>query len=142
VTAPGWYDDRATPGVLRWFDGSAWTQHTTPLAPPPGPVMTAAWPPPLVGGGSATEPDQALHWLLPVGRSWQSILAGYLGLAALFVWILGPVAVWFGVLAVRAARTGGRGSGRAWFAIVAGVVGSVFGVLFVISMLIQGSGPS
>jgi len=54
----GWYDDRVTVGVVRWFDGSAWTQHTramptAPVAPtaPVGQVVAprpapAASPPP------------------------------------------------------------------------------------------------
>lgn len=38
----GWYDDGVTPGVQRWFDGTAWTETTRPLAPP-APVPTAAY---------------------------------------------------------------------------------------------------
>ena len=131
MTAPGWYDDRATPGVLRWFDGAGWTQHTATLPPAPGAVQPAAWPPAPVRDGADT--DETLHWLLPVGRSWQSILAGYLGLVALFVWPLAPVAIVLGVLGLRRARTGGKGSGRAWFALVAGVLGCVFGILYLVS---------
>ena len=127
-TPAGWYDDRATPGVLRWFDGAGWTSHTAPLAPAP---PTTSWPPAPVGDVRGS--DEALHWILPVGRSWQSVVAGYLGLVALFVWVLGPVAILLGILGLRQARTGGRGSGRAWFAIVAGVVGCVFGVLYLAS---------
>lgn len=124
---PGWYDDRATPGVLRWFDGLGWTAHTTPVAVAPG----VAWPPAPARVVAADDPT--LEWLLPVNRSWQSIVAGYVGLFALVVWVLGPVSIALGVLGLRRARTGGHGSGRAWFGVVAGVLGCVFGVLFLLN---------
>ena len=73
-----------------------------------------------------------LHWIVPVGRSWQSIVAGYVGLVALFLWILGPVAIAMGALGLRQARAGGHGSGRSIFAIVAGAVVSLLGLLVLI----------
>jgi hypothetical protein len=36
-TAPGWYGDPNAPGQVRWWDGSSWTEHTSP-----GDVVTAA----------------------------------------------------------------------------------------------------
>ncbi|WP_217616612.1 DUF2510 domain-containing protein [Cellulomonas sp. GbtcB1] len=72
--------------------------------------------PARVGAG----PRDAVHWLLPTGRSWQSIVAGYVGLFALLIWPLGPFAVWFGLWGLRRARTGGHGRGRAVFAVVVG----------------------
>lgn len=92
-----------------------------------------------LGPGYAAGPDlgpgSALHWLVPVGRSWQSILAGYLGIVGLFLWVLGPVAVGFGVWGWRVARNGGHGMGRAVFAIVAGLAGTIFGLIFLASYL-------
>ena len=40
--APGWYADPNAPGLLRYWDGLAWTQHTSPV--PLGAYVTA---PPL-----------------------------------------------------------------------------------------------
>ncbi|WP_028050375.1 DUF2510 domain-containing protein [Cellulomonas sp. URHD0024] len=37
--SPGWYDDGATAAVVRWFDGSRWTEHTRPA--PTMPVAPA-----------------------------------------------------------------------------------------------------
>ncbi|MET0434142.1 MAG: hypothetical protein ABW025_08235, partial [Cellulomonas sp.] len=88
-----------------------------------GPAYAAAAPagswypePARLGAG----PGDAVHWLLPTGRSWQSIVAGYVGLFALLIWPLGPFAVWFGLWGLRRARTGGHGRGRAVFAVVVG----------------------
>ncbi|HYQ76460.1 DUF2510 domain-containing protein [Cellulomonas sp.] len=66
------------------------------------------------------DPRDPVHWLLPTGRSWQSIVAGYVGLLALLIWPLGPFAVWFGLWALRKGSTGGHGRGRAVFAVVVG----------------------
>src|SRR5450830_2068914 len=77
-------------------------------------------------------PKDAVHWMLPVGRSWQSITAGYVGLLSLGIWALGPVAIWLGIWAIRKARTGGHGRGRAVFAIVTGTLGTLFMALFLV----------
>ena len=77
-------------------------------------------------------PSDAVHWMLPVGRSWQSITAGYVGLLSLGLWALGPVAIWLGIWAIKKARTGGHGRGRAVFAIVTGTLGTLFMALYVV----------
>jgi len=88
---------------------------------------------PAQQGSMATSgPSDAVHWMLPVGRSWQSITAGYVGLLALGIWVLGPVAIWLGIWAIRKARTGGHGRGRAVFAIVTGTLGTLFMALFLV----------
>ena len=83
------------------------------------------------GSMAASGPTDAVHWMLPVGRSWQSITAGYVGLVSLVIWVLGPVAIWLGIWAMQKARTGGHGRGRAIFAIVTGTLGTLFMALFV-----------
>jgi hypothetical protein len=110
----------------------------------PGPVPAGAqpwpaqqWPAPQwpaqAGSMAASGPTDAVHWMLPVGRSWQSITAGYVGLFSLGVWALGPVAIWLGIWAMQKASTGGHGRGRAIFAIVTGALGTLFMALFLVS---------
>lgn len=171
---PGFYPDGVTPGVERWFDGTAWHEVTRPVVPPAGGTGTPGsgwvappgrpdpWPsdrpdagqgypapqqwsglppggPPgqsgQPGSWSALGPQDPAHWLVPVGRSWQSIAAGYLGLFGLFLFVTAPFAVWMGVWALRLAKQGGHGSGRAWFGIVTGVIGTVLGIWVLIAVL-------
>lgn len=32
---PGWLEDAADPSLLRWWDGTQWTEHRQPKGPPP-----------------------------------------------------------------------------------------------------------
>ncbi|SNS46279.1 hypothetical protein SAMN06309944_0363 [Micrococcales bacterium KH10] len=79
-------------------------------------------------------PDSAMHYILPVGRSWQSVLAPYLGVLALvaFVvpvaaYVLGAAAIGCGVWAMVRAQSGGHGRGRAIVAIVLGLLAILLG---------------
>ena len=68
--------------------------------------------------------DAGVRMLIPVGRTALSIVAGYVGVAALVVFPLAPVAIVLGILAIRDLRKqpGKHGLGRAVFAIVAGAL--------------------
>ena len=124
--------------------GSSFPDRTSPGAPGYGPAApgygpTAGYGPaapgygPTAGYGPAAPVDQygpsgALHWIVPVGRSWQSIVAGYVAILALFVWPVGPVALGLGVWALARARQGGHGRGRAVFAVIVESLASVAAV--------------
>ena len=126
---PGWYHDPQTPSMTRYFDGTTWTEHVAPLGTPtsagaPGTSSASGAPPwspqPARLGASPSDP---VHWLLPTGRTWQSIAAGYVALFAIVVWFLGPIALGLGVWALKASQQGGaHGRSRAIFAIVVGAL--------------------
>ncbi len=140
----------ASPPVDGWAPdgGSAqWQPSPMPFAPPAGPGGWAGqpgrasgpapepfvqWPTPTSAASAGSDPQDVMHWILPVGRSWQSIASGYLGLIGLVLWPVAPVAVWFGFWALRRARDGGHGRGRAIFGIVTGLIGMAIGVSFVL----------
>ncbi len=82
---------------------------------------------------SAAAQNPALRMLVPIGRSWLAILAGYLGLFSLLL-VPAPFAIVAGVAALRELKRNPAlyGKGRAWFGIVAGSVGTlVLGIVIV-----------
>jgi hypothetical protein len=135
---PGWYPDTTRPGTQRYFDGVAWTAHTAPLPTtnrfglPAAPHDWASESHLSSGPGSGTSPTDPIHWLVPIGRTWQSIAAGYVALFALAIWPLGPLALGLGIAALRASARGkGRGRGRAYFAIAVGSL-AILGMIAVL----------
>ena len=34
ATPPGWYPDPSRPGLMRWWDGSQWSEQSAPAPPP------------------------------------------------------------------------------------------------------------
>ena len=92
-------------------------------------------PPPAAASmpGFGESPASVAHWVLPVGRPWQSLAAGYIAIFALLLWPLGVVALGLGVWAlVRSSRDGSHGRGRAIFAIV---IGALMPILFLVIFL-------
>lgn len=71
MTEPGWYPDPASPGSLRWFDGSGWTDHVSEQPAPapalsgPEPAAPPSFAPPF--GFGATSPGPAPMFSAPAG---------------------------------------------------------------------------
>ncbi len=115
----GWYADPYGQGTMRFYDGAAWTSHVTPAQKQ---------------AGLGSSPSDPVHWLVPTGRTWQSVTAGYVALFAVVLWVLGPVALWLGVWGLRAsARSVAHGRGRAIFAIIVGALSSLAALAVVIT---------
>jgi hypothetical protein len=68
---------------------------------------------------------------VPVGR-WQAVYGAWIGVVAIVVWALGPIALVLGTWALVQARAEGYGRGRPFTAIVCGAVGTILGVLFLV----------
>lgn len=134
MTAPaGWYQDPSVPWQVRYWDGVQWSTHTAPAQGQPGGFAPAA-------SAEDMGPSNALHYLIPVGRSWQSIWAPYLGLFSLLSLpvighVFGAGGIVLGILALKRARTGGHGTGRAITGIVLGGIGFLTSSIFLIGII-------
>jgi len=127
----GWQPASSIPGLLPSQPGAP-----PPLPPAQAPAQAAPpaafYPPPRL-----QDDDQALHWLLPVGRSGWAIAAGYLGLFSL-LGIFAPFALITGILGLRAIKKNPRlgGRGRAIFGIVMGGIFTAVAAAFMISAML------
>jgi hypothetical protein len=106
LPAPGWYPDPQDASRLRRWDGATWLHE---FAYPDG----------------SANPNEALGWVLPVGRSSWAIWAGYAGLFALIVFPA-PLALLLGLVAARdlTKHPEKKGWGRTIFGLVTGVLGT------------------
>jgi hypothetical protein len=89
------------------------------------------------GGTSSAAANPALRMLVPIGRSWLAILAGYLGILSLLL-VPAPFALVTGILALGHLKKNPQlyGKGRAWFGIVAGSLGTiVLGIVIVNALM-------
>lgn len=67
---PDWYADPSDPRQMRWWDGTTWTQHTSPAAPPPPPTPA---PPPVYQQPVYQQP--AVQEPLPQQPAYQQLAA-------------------------------------------------------------------
>ena len=81
--------------------------------------------------------DPMVRALIPVGRTPLAIIAGYLGLGALFC-IPAPLALGVGIWAVidLKKRPGMHDMGRAVFGIVAGAIGTVAMLVWIVAAIL------
>ena len=82
--------------------------------------------------------DAVERMLLPVGRPGSAIAAGYLGLFFLFPFV-GIFAILFGVIALKTIRRDPSlsGRGRAWFGIIAGILGVLLWGAFLVGLIYE-----
>jgi hypothetical protein len=100
-----------------------------PYQPPHAPGPSG----PQHGYPGAPRPNQELEYVVPVNVSGLAFLAGYMGLAAALC-VPAPLALLLGILALKDLEKHPEksGKGRAWFAIVAGALGTLLLVVGVI----------
>ena len=120
----GWIrDGRVTQDALVWHEGMQQWQTaavTQPFAAALRPLDV------LSESTDAGTDDVLLRMLVPIGRSWWAIAAGYLGLMSVLP-IMAPFAVITGIIAISDIRKhpARHGMGRAVFGIVMGTLGSL-----------------
>lgn len=123
---PGWYADPADPYSLRWWDGTTWTGHTSPVQPPP-PAPGHGWPP-GTQGHPGSQPYGAGGYYRPSGPNGSNTLStiGIVLGAIAFVFfpiLFGPAGLILGAVARS------RGESRAVTAMVVSGIGLVVGMI-------------
>jgi hypothetical protein len=157
----GWYHDPAVAdgSRLRWWSGTAWSEHTRPFAaaPPPSPTPAAAPTPPRFAPASPAprtaafnapataqrDPAEAKR-IMHNGSAWLSFGLGLVALSiALLVLVGHRTSIWIstsGVVAIisgaRALRLRSLGFASALVPAVLGIVFGAIGTLLMLGMLL------
>ncbi|MBL9147836.1 MAG: DUF4190 domain-containing protein [Phycisphaerae bacterium] len=105
-----------------------------------GPVSA----PPTVRAIAESEPapnavrNRTLEVALPVNVNPLALIAGYLGLISLIMFVTGPLAIGLGVFAIRTLRKDQAGMFRATVGIIGGTIGTLLGVALLVFTLLIG----
>jgi hypothetical protein len=116
---PGWYPDPSTPGIVRWWSGREWTEHTAPAA------QQAELPYSLDDRKGFT----AMNLVVPSGRSvaTRSLVWGIVSVL-IPVLLISVLAIVFGAIGLNRAHVRARsgydadGRGRALAGVILGCV--------------------
>ena len=121
---PNWPQQQPQPGQNPFSD-----QGQSPFGPG-GPYPGQFAPPPR-----PLEDEPGMRWILPVGQSVWSIVAGYLGLFSL-ICIPAPLALLVSLIAIWHLKKNPRlsGWGRAIFGLVMGLLGTIGFAIFFITL--------
>jgi len=133
-------------GDLVWTDGMAqWQAAATIPGLLPAQTVTAIPPVrPAYAGPPQPAPgdDPMMRMLLPVGRSFWAIAAGYLGLLSV-LGVFAPISLIVGLIALSDIRKHPErhGRGRAWFGVIMGALGTIAVAVMVGSTIITNMNP-
>ena len=123
TAGPGWFPDPGDPQLLRYWDGSTWTEHTSPMPAAATPLAPTA---------------------RPTGTDGLAIASLVLGI--LWLWWIGSIlAVVFGHISLNRIKASGDsipGRGLAIAGLVLGYVGLGFLALLVLIGLIGAASSS
>ncbi len=110
-------------------------QIPPPITPPPMVQQVEVLPRAPIGQ------DAGMRMIIPVGRAWQAIVSGYMGLLSILPGF-GVLALIFGVWAIVVIKNDPKqhGMGRAIFGIIAGAIGTIFYMIVFIGMSMERGG--